>query len=231
MQADNRWAQPVVSDLATVPIENNHHSKRDPEQQLSVHSPPLSTLPPVAAPSSAIPSILFPPQRVEPIEMARSHQQMPSNRHKTGYVQSATTDEHPLTASYMQNRPMTRVRHPTEHSSLLIFLTNLSKFTLALFISLPSILVISLILPIVWFARTIIRLICRYRCPVTPCSCSYLSATDLFWLYNEQQSSERESTDEATKIHSSAGSSTAAAIFFLEGKIWFSSSRMQIFTH
>lgn len=219
MQADNRWAQPVVSDLATVPIENNH-SKRDSEQQLSVHSPPLSILPQATSSTSAIPNILFPPQRVEPIEMARSHQQIPSNRHKTGYVQSVTTDEHPSTASYMQNRPITRVRHPTEHSSLLIFLGNLSKFSLALVISLPSVLVVSLLLPIFWFFRTIIRLICRYRCPVTPCSCSYLSATDLFWLYTEQRSSEHESNDETTKFSSSTGSPTAAAIFFLEGNFF-----------
>ena len=219
MQADNRWAEPVVSDLATVPIDSNH-SKRESEQQLSVHSPPLSLLPSSPA-SSSLPNVLFPPQRVEPIEMTRSHQQIPSNRHKTGYMQSATTDEHPTTASYMQNRPISRVKHPTEHSSLLFFLRNLSKFCLNLFISLPCVVIITLFVPICWLIRVILRLLCRYRCPVNPCSCSYLSASDLFWLYNDPTSSDREKNDETTKLSNSTLSPIAAAIVFLEGNCNF----------
>jgi hypothetical protein len=210
---DTQWAQTAVSDLASVPLENNH-PKRDieslPQQQLSVHSPPLI---------SVATNSFFPPQRVEPIDMARSNQQTSSNRQKTGYTQSATTDEHQATAPYMQNRPIQHVKHPADRSSFIFLLQHLSDMCFALFVSLPCVLLITLLVPICWLIRVFLRLTCRFQCTVTPCSCSYLSASDLFWFYNDQMASDREKTDEMTKISASSVAPTAAAIFFLEGHL------------
>jgi len=211
MEVDTRWVHRVVSDLASVPIIGNHY-KHNIEQQLSVQSLPLSTLKP-----PLIPTILFPSQRVEPTDMARSHQQTTQCRNKTGYTQSATTDEQQATALYMQNRPIKRVQHPADHSSILFFFRRISTVCLTVLLSLPCVLFLTLLLPICWFIRTLIRLTCRHHCTVTPCACSYLSASDLFWFYNSNISTNRDKTNETTKLNSQIISSTAAAIFFLEG--------------
>jgi len=214
MQVDTRWAQPVVSDLASVPLDGNQY-KSNIEQQLSVNSPPISTLQPLS-----VTTAFFPPQRVEPIDMARSHQQPIQNRSKTGYTLSATTDEQHQAAAapYMQNRPIKRVQHPADRSSIIFFFQRLTSFCFTLFISLPCALLLTLILPICWLIRIFLRLTCRHHCTVTPCACSYLSASDLFWFYNSNISSNQNKDDEATKINSQSISPTAAAIFFLEGK-------------
>lgn len=205
---DTRWVQPVVSDLASVPFDGSH-CKHNIEQNLSVQSLPLQ--PPL------ITTIFFPSQRVEPIDMARSHQQTTQNRNKTGYTQSVTTDERQMTAPYMQNRPIKRVQHPADHSSIVFFFRHISKICLTIFISLPCVLLLTLLLPICWFIRTLIRSICRHHCTVTPCTCSYLSASDLFWFYNSNISTNRDKNDETTKLNSHSISPIAAAIFFLEG--------------
>jgi hypothetical protein len=213
MQVDTRWAQPVVSDLASVPLDGNHY-QTNIEQQLSVHSPPLTTLQP-----PLVTTVFFPPQRVEPIDMARSHQQPIQNRNKTGYTQSATTDEQQATAPYMQNRQIKRVKHPADRSSIIFFFQRLLVLCFTLCISLPCAVLLSVVLPICWLIRIFLRLTCRHRCTVTPCACSYLSATDLFWFYNSNTSTNRDKNDEPTKFNTQTLSPTAAAIFFLEGNI------------
>lgn len=223
MQVDTRWAQSAVSDLASVPLESDH-SKREIEspqqQQLSVHSPPLT---------SVATNGFFPPQRVEPIDMARSnHQQTPVNRQKAGYMQSATTDEHQATAPYMQNRPIQRVKHQADRSSFVFLLQRLSDIFFTLFVSLPCVLSITLLVPICWLIRVFLRLTCRFQCTVTPCTCSYLSASDLFWFYNHQMASDREKTDETAKITASSVAPTSAAIFFLEGHLSSSDNRERL---
>lgn len=219
MQVDTRWAQPVVSDLASVPIENNHN-KQDFEQRLSVRSlqqtliqPPVVTPPPTT-------TNFFPPQRVEPIDMARSHQSTLQNRTKAGYIQSATTDEQQtLTILSMQNRPIKRVQHPADRSTIVIFLQRISTLIFAIFISLPCVILLTLVLPVCWLVRTFIRLTCRHHCTVTPCACSYLSASDLFWFYNSNLSKTRDKNDEPRKFNCRTISPIGAAVFFLEGKI------------
>jgi hypothetical protein len=210
---DTRWTRTVVSDLASVPFDGNHF-KRNIEQHLSVHSPPLSTFQP-----PLLTTVFFPPQRVEPIDMARTHQQTIQNRNKTGYTQSATTDEQQATASYMQNRPIKRIKHPADRSSIVFFFRRLSTLCFTIFISLPCVILITLILPICWLIRIFIRLTCRHQCTVTPCACSYLSASDLFWFYNSNISINQDKNDETTKLNCQTISPTAAAVFFLEGKI------------
>src|ERR1700722_3340649 len=108
MQVDNRWAQPVAFDLATIPpIESNH---RTPIINELVTTDPITIRSSTSPLATAAPS-LFPPQRVEPVDMVRQNQQTQQNRNKTGYVQSATTDEH-VTISYIKNVPIKRVTHP-----------------------------------------------------------------------------------------------------------------------
>jgi hypothetical protein len=197
MQVASRWAEPVVSDLASVPHDNNHI--KQPTNRLS----------------SLTTSSLFPAQRVEPVDMPRS--QPTQNRNKTGYFRSATTDEQEANHSYMQNVPVKRVKHPTDQSSVMIFLKRLSKFCLALFLSIPCVILITLILPIFWLIRVFIRFTCRYHCTVTPCTCSYLSASDLFWLHNSKNRIDRNKNEEMTKLNSRTIAPIAAAIFFLDG--------------
>jgi len=215
MQVDTRWAQPVVSNLASVPYDGDHYN-HNIEQNLSVHSPPVSILQP---PLTTTTTAFFPPQRVEPIDMARSHQQTTQNRSKTGYIQSATTDQQQNVPSYMQNQPIKRVQHPADRSSIILFFQRLSTFCLTIFISLPCVIFITLLLPICWLIRTFLRLTCRYHCTVTPCTCSYLSASDLFWFYNSNISTNPDKNGETTKFNHQTISPIAAAIFFLEGKI------------
>lgn len=216
---DTRWAQPVVSNLASVPYDGDNY-KHNIEQSLSVNSLPIPTLQSSTLTTPTTTTVFFPPQRVEPIDMARSHQQSKTNRNKTGYIQSATTDQQQTSLpSYMQNQPIKRVKHPADRSSFVYFFQRLSTFCLTLLISLPCVLFLSLILPICWLIRIFLRLTCRHRCNVTPCACSYLSATDLFWFYNSNISSNRDKNDETTKLNSQTMSPIAAAIFFLEGKI------------
>lgn len=205
---DTRWAQPAVSNLASVPYDGDYH-KSSFEQHLSVHSPPLTT---IQIPSITT-TVFFPPQRVEPIDMARSN----PNRDKTGYIQSATTDPQQTIPSYLQNQPIKRLQHPADRSSFIYFLQRLSRFCLTIFLSLPCVILLTLLLPICWLVRAFLRLTCRYHCTVTPCTCSYLSASDLFWFYNSND--HRDKTDRTTKFNSSSISPLAAAVFFLEGKI------------
>jgi hypothetical protein len=213
MQVDSRWAEPVVSNLASVPFDGNH------QQQIALtttHS--LPSQPPLIAPN------FFPPQRVEPVDMPRHQQQVQhmQHRNKIGYTRSATTDEQQVTNFYMQNVPIKRVQHPADRSSIVKFLKRLSKVGFALFISIPCVILITLIIPISWIIRTCSRFICRYHCTVTPCTCSYLSASDLFWLYNNNTTINRTKTDETTKLNSQTIAPIAAAIFFLEGNKRFS---------
>ena len=205
MDLDARWAEPVVSHLTSVPAEN-HHPKRDIEAQTPVYSPAIAVLPA---------AVLFPPQRVEPIDMARSHE---PNRQRIHYAQSATTDEHQANAPYMQNGPIRRLTHPADRSSVMFFLQRLSAVCLTIFISIPCVLLTTLLVPLCWLVRTLLRLTCQHRCTVRPCTCSYLSATDLFWFYSSNLADHRAKDDETTKGHSPFSNPTAAAIFFLEGK-------------
>ena len=220
---DTKWVQPAVSDLASIPLEG-HQYRHKLEQTLSVKSPPLSTLK-----ASLTATILFPSKRVEPLDMARSHRQTTENRNKTGYTQSATTDEErQTTTSFVRNRPIKRVKHPADRSSILTFLQRLLSVCVTLIVSLPCILFLTISIPICWFVRAFIRLTCRHHCIVTPCNCSYLTASDLFWFYNSNVSSSRDKSDETTKLNSLTSSPTAAAIFFLEGKILFVLNRIEI---
>lgn len=204
---DTRWAQPAVSNLASVPYDGDYY-KPSFEQHLSVHSPPLTT---IQTPSITT-TVFFPPQRVEPIDMARSN----PNRDKTGYIQSATTDPQQTIPSYLQNQPIKRLLHPADRSSFIAFIQRFSRFCLTIFLSLPCVILLSLLLPICWLVRAFLRLTCRYHCTVTPCTCSYLSASDLFWFYNSN--THRDKSDRTTKLNSSSISPLAAAVFYLEGK-------------
>ncbi|CAF4609785.1 unnamed protein product, partial [Rotaria magnacalcarata] len=68
-----------------------------------------------------------------------------------------------------------------------------------------------------WLIRTSTRLICRHQCTVTPCACNYLSASDLFWFYNSNTSTNQTKTDnESNKLNSQTISPIGAAVFFLE---------------
>jgi hypothetical protein len=208
MQVASRWAEPVVSDLASVPYDGNHHIYNiEQQQQISIPTNCLSSLQP-----SLITPSLFPPQRVEPVDMPRlQQQQQKQNRNKTGYIRPATTDEQ------QGNVPVKRVKHPADQSAIVIFLKRLSKFCFSFFISIPCVILITLILPISWLIRTFIRCTCRYHCTVTPCTCSYLSPNDLFWLYNSNKTINRNKNEETTKLNSRTIAPIAAAIFFLEG--------------
>ena len=213
MQVDTRWVQPVVSNLASNPYDGDYHKQQQLDQYLSVHSPPLtSPVQPALIPTTA--TVFFPPQRVEPIDMARPNEPNTRNRDKTGYIQSATTDPQQTIPSYLQNQPIKRVQHPADRSSFLAFLQRLARFFLTILLSLPCVLFLTLLIPICWLVRTFLRLTCRYHCTVTPCTCSYLSASDLFWFYNSNYN-----RDQTAKFNSSTISPVAAAVFYLEGKI------------
>ncbi|CAF0816091.1 unnamed protein product [Rotaria sp. Silwood1] len=219
MQVDTRWAQPVVSDLVSVPIDNNNNKNNIEQQHLSVLSLPLSTLQPQLTTTS-----FFPPQRVEPIDMARSQQPTTQYRTKTGYIQSATTDEQqttlPITTNFIQNQPIKRVQHPADRSSIVSIFQYISTIVFGILISFPCIILLTILLPICWLIRTFIRLICRHHCTVTPCACNYLSASDLFWFYNSNISTNQyNKNDETRKYNSQTISPIAAAVFFLEGTI------------
>lgn len=227
MQVASRWAEPVVSDLVSVPYDGNHHTQ---QQQIPIPAKRSSSVPSIQqqqqqpSPTILITPNIFPPQRVEPVDMSRQQQQQQQtiNRNKIGYSRSATTDEQQGTNTYMQQSiPIKRVKHPTDQSSFILFLKRLSKFCFSLFISIPCVLFITLMLPISWLIRIFIRFTCRYHCTVTPCTCSYLSASDLFWLYNSKKTINRNKTDETTKLNSRIIAPIAAAIFFLEGNFFF----------
>ncbi|CAF2264988.1 unnamed protein product [Rotaria magnacalcarata] len=217
MQADTRWAQPVVSDLVNIPLDANHHTYDIEKNQLSIASIPSSTLQPQLVTTTSF----FPPQRVEPIDMPRSQQTPTQNRTKTGYTQSATTDEQQTTAIYYKkNRPMKRVMHPADRSSIIAILQTMSTIIFTIFISFPCIILLTLLLPMCWLIRTSTRLICRHQCTVTPCACNYLSASDLFWFYNSNTSTNETKTDnESNKLNSQTISPIGAAVFFLEGAL------------
>ncbi|CAF3560996.1 unnamed protein product [Rotaria sordida] len=216
MQVDTRWAQSVVSDVVSVPIDSNNNKHNIEQQRLSVHSLPLSTLQTQLITTTNF----FPPQRVEPIDMTRSQQQPTTqNRTKTGYIQSATTDEQ-QTTNFIQNQPIKRIIHPADRSSIVFFFQYISTIFFGIFISFPCIILLIVLLPICWLIRTLIRLICRHRCTVTPCACNYLSASDLFWFYNSNISTNRDNkNNETRKYNSQTASPIAAAVFFLEGTI------------
>ncbi|CAF1052790.1 unnamed protein product [Adineta steineri] len=224
MQVDSRWAEPAVADQGSVPFDVDHQpaSSDNPisttttiiTHSLSVRSSPQPSL-------TAIPS-LFPPQRVEPVDMPRPHQQQQQqtlNRDKTGYIQSTTNDEQQTTTSYLKKMPIKHVTHPADQSAFVILLRRLSKIGFIIFISIPCVIIVTLILPISLLLRTFIRLTCRYHCTVTPCTCSYLSSSDLFWLYNSNTSINRNKNEETTKLNSQTNAPVAAAIFFLDGTI------------
>jgi hypothetical protein len=206
MQVDSRWAQPVVSDLASLPYDGNHQT-HNIEQEISVVD--------IRPPPPLITTTFFPPQRVEPVDMPRVQQQT-ANRNKIGYIRSAITDEQQKNASLT---PIKRVQHPADRSSFIFFLKRLSTLCFMLFISLPCVILITLILPVSWLIRTLIRFTCRYRCTVTPCTCSYLTASDLFWLLKSNTSLNRNKNDETTKLTAYTNAPIAAAIFFLEGNV------------
>lgn len=191
MQVPNRWAEPVLTDSND---ENNT------DQGISIPNNRLPT------------GNIFPPQRVEPVDMPRA--QTP-NRDKKGYTQSNTntTDDHP------SHLPLKRVQHPTEQLAIIIFFKRLWKICLGLLVSLPCVIFLTLLLPISWLIRTFIRFTCRYHCTVTPCACSYLSASDLFWLYNSKKTTNRTKNEETTKLNHRTITPVAAAIFFLEGNL------------
>ena len=149
--------------------------------------------------------------------MPRAHQAS-ENREKFGYTRSATTDEPAFTNPSRPPRPIARVKHPADRSSILLAIKRISRFALALFLSLPCVILVTLILPFVWLLRTVLRLTCRYHCTVAPCTCSYLAASDLFWLYNSNLTRNENKSDEPIQFDSQAIAPTAAAIFFLEGK-------------
>ncbi|CAF2395608.1 unnamed protein product [Rotaria sp. Silwood2] len=221
MQVDTRWAQPVVSDLVSVPIDNNNNKHNIEQQQLSVHSLPLSTLQTQLATTTTPITSFFPPQRVEPIDMARSQQPTTQNRTKTGYIQSATTDEQQTTTiNFIQNQSIKRVKHPADRSSIVFLFQYVSTICFGIFISFPCIILLTVLLPICWLIRTFVRLICRHHCTVTPCACNYLSASDLFWFYNSNISTNQDNKNHDTrKYNSRPMSPIAAAVFFLEGTI------------
>ena len=148
-------------------------------------------------------------------------QRQSSARTKTGYTRSATIDE-PISTSANPSdstRSIKRVIHPADRSSLVLVLRRLAKLLLTLLISLPCVLVLTLTLPIYWLVRTLIRLTCRYHCTVTPCTCSYLSGGDLFWLSNSSLARYGNKNDERQNLQSQTTAPTAAAIFYLEGKL------------
>lgn len=216
MQVDTRWVQPAVSNLVSHPYDGDYH-KQQLDQYLSVHSPPFTTsIQPSLIPTTT--TVFFPPQRVEPLDMARTNQQNNTRtRDKTGYVQSATTDPQQTIPSYLQNQPIKRIQHPADRSSVLAFLQRLGRFCLTILVSLPCFLFLTVFIPICWLVRTFLRLTCRYHCTVTPCTCSYLSANDLFWFYNSNHNQDK--TNPTANFNSSTMSPLGAAVFFLEGKI------------
>ena len=207
MHVPNRWAEPVISDLAPVSNENN-----SPEQ--------VTTTASSSVPNNRlqVAATFFPPQRVEPVDMSRTPT---PNRDKKGYIQSTThpTDDQPMNPPSRIIAPVKRVKHPTDQLTIVLFLKRLSRFCLGLVISLPCVIFLTLLLPISWLIRTFIRFTCRYHCTVTPCACSYLSASDLFWLYNSKKTMNRTKTEETTKLNHRTNVSIAAAVFFLEGTV------------
>ncbi|CAF1287392.1 unnamed protein product [Rotaria sordida] len=215
MQVDSQWAESITSNLITVPFDINHRIDYI-EQQISIAI--IHCTPSFLLSSSLKTTNLFPSKRVEPIDMPRPQQTQ--HRKRIIYTRSITTDEQQTTnSSYMQNIPIKRVKHPTDQSSIVIFLKRLSKFCFGLFISIPCVILITLILPICWLTRIFIRFTCRYHCTVTPCTCSYLSPSDLFWLYNSNISINRNKNEETTKLNSQTIGPMGAAIFFLEGSV------------
>ncbi|CAF3433985.1 unnamed protein product [Rotaria socialis] len=211
MQADSRWAKTIVSNLASVSFDINNrisHIKRQLSTAI-IRYPYLPLLKPTLKTAN-----LFPIQQVD---MPRSQQTQ--DRKRTGYIRSGPTDELQINNTCMQNITIKHVKHPTEQSSVVVFLKRLSSFCFGLFISIPCVILITLFLPISWLIRAFTRFTCRYHCTVTPCTCSYLSSTDLFWFYNSNISRIRNKDEETTKLNSQTSDPMAAAIFFLEGPV------------
>ena len=144
-----------------------------------------------------------------------------NDRKKITYSRTTTIDDQNATNEpkiSLFRSPLKRVQHPADRSSVVIYLQRLTHFCLMMIISFPSILFLSLILPILWLIRTLIRLTCRYHCTITPCSCSYLSGSDLFWLYNSKKVGRGRKEDEREDLDTSFSNSTTATIFSLDGK-------------
>ncbi|CAF1026434.1 unnamed protein product [Adineta ricciae] len=220
MQVGSRWAEPVVANQGSVPLDVNQQLSSNIDHQVStvpVHSLPVaSALPPPTLLTAGV----FPPQRVEPVDMPRPQQQhQAQNRNRTGYVRPATADDQQGKLSYPRTIPIRHVTHPADQSSFVVFLRRLSILSFLLFIATPCVIMVSLILPITLLLRAFIRLTCRYHCTITPCTCDYLSAGDLFWLYNSKTSINRNKNEETTKSNTQSNAPTAAAIFFLEGPV------------
>ncbi|CAF4015964.1 unnamed protein product [Rotaria magnacalcarata] len=149
--------------------------------------------------------------------MPRSQQTQ--DRKRTDCIRSGPSDELQINNTCIQNISIKHVKHQTEQSSAVIFLKRLSKFCFGLFISIPCVILITLFLPISWLIRAFTRFTCRYHCTVTPCTCSYLSSSDLFWFYNSNISRIRNKDEETAKLNSQTSDPMAAAIFFLEGPV------------
>lgn len=216
MQVDARWAQPVIADSVSASVDGYENKHNIEQRQSSAKSLPPSTIQPQLITTNSF----FPPQRVEPIDMARSQQTTSQNRTKVGYTQPPTTDEPQQTTTYYkQNRPIKRVKHPADRSSIITFFQYMSNVFCVIFVSFPCIILLTLLVPICWFVRGVIRLICRHSCPVTPCNCAYLSASDLFWFYNSNLSTNRTKIDvETNKYDFQTVPPIAASVFFLDGK-------------
>lgn len=152
--------------------------------------------------------------------MPRTEQSSSSQR-KSDYNRSPTTDDEGIPSKTVRTNifhPIKRVQHPADRSSILTFLERLAQICLTLLISIPSILILTVILPISSLIRMFIRLTCRYRCPVTPCTCSYLTGSDLFWLYNSNLTSFETKHDERRNLQNRPVTPIAAAVFYLDGK-------------
>lgn len=208
MQVDNRWAESIVSDLVSISFNINHYLFNI-KQQLPIAIIRYLSL-------SLLQSSCFPSKQIKSINMPRT--QRTQNRKRIGYFRSVPTDDSQTNNTCIQTSPIKLVKHPTEQSSIGIFLKRLSKICFQLFISIPCVIFITLLLPISWVLRSFIRFTCRYHCTVTPCTCSYLSPSDLFWLYNSNLSKNRNKSEETAKLNSETIGPMAAAVFFLEGK-------------
>ena len=145
-------------------------------------------------------------------------EQSSSTERKSDYRRSPTTDDDGGTAAKAARMPIKRVQHPADRSSIFTFLERLAQISLTFLISIPSILLLTLLLPISALIRMFIRFTCRYRCPITPCTCTYLTGSDLFWLFNSNLTFFENKHDERRNLQSQPVTPIAAAVFYLEGK-------------
>lgn len=145
-----------------------------------------------------------------------------NDRRKIVYSRSATNEETaesvPIRSTQRHANSLKRVQHPADRSSIVVVLQRGGKVFLTLLFSLPCLLMLTVILPICWLIRRTSRFICRYRCTMRPCSCTYLAGSDLFWLYNSKNLQYGTKDNERENLQSQTTSPMAAAIFSLDGK-------------